>query len=100
LEDSGVGGIILKWIYKKWDRKAWTGLIWLRDRWRAVVNAVMNFGFNNTRGISGLAGTLLPSQEEPCSIELSSLVMALTEQIFTKLKLARNFFTITPKFRY
>ena len=22
--------IILKWIFKKWDRKAWTGLIWLR----------------------------------------------------------------------
>jgi len=33
LEDSGAGGMtILKWIYKKWDRKAWTGLIWLRDR--------------------------------------------------------------------
>ena len=47
MEDSGVGGmIILKWIYKTWDRKAWTGLIWLRYRWRAVVNAVMNFGLN------------------------------------------------------
>jgi hypothetical protein len=72
LEDSGVGRlIILKWIYKKWDRKAWTGLIWLRDRWRAVANAVMNFDFNNMRGISGLAGNLLASQEEPCSMELS-----------------------------
>ena len=75
MEDSGVGGmIILKWIYKKWDRKAWTGLIWLRDRWRAVVNAVMYFGFNNKRGTSGLAGNLLASQEEPCSMELSQLV--------------------------
>jgi len=65
LDDSGVGGtIILKLIYKKWDRKAWTELIWLRDRWRAVVNAVMNFGFNNMRGISGPAGNLLASQEE------------------------------------
>jgi hypothetical protein len=63
--------IILKWIYKKWDRKAWSGLIWLRDRWWAVVNAVMNFGFNNMREISGLAGNLLAFQEEPCSMELS-----------------------------
>jgi hypothetical protein len=24
------GRIILKWIFKKWDEEAWTGLIWLR----------------------------------------------------------------------
>jgi hypothetical protein len=24
------GGIILKWIFRKWDGEAWTGLIWLR----------------------------------------------------------------------
>jgi len=31
LEDVGVDeSTILKWIFKKWDREAWTGLIMLR----------------------------------------------------------------------
>jgi hypothetical protein len=31
LEDLVSDGIIiLKWIFKKWDGEAWTGLIWLR----------------------------------------------------------------------
>jgi len=31
LEYSGIDGRIkLRWIFKKWDWEAWTGLIWLR----------------------------------------------------------------------
>jgi hypothetical protein len=44
LEDRGVDGrIILRWMFSKWDG----GMDWIdvahdRDRWRALVNAVMN----------------------------------------------------------
>jgi hypothetical protein len=31
LEDPGIHGrIVLRWIFRKWDVGAWTGLIWLR----------------------------------------------------------------------
>ena len=47
LEDPGVDGrIILKCIFKNWDGSIdWIDLAQDRNRWRAVVKAVMNLTF-------------------------------------------------------
>ena len=46
LEKPGLGErMILKWIFRKWDRGTWTGLILTenRDGWQALVIAAINF---------------------------------------------------------
>jgi hypothetical protein len=47
LEDPGVDGrIILRWLFSKWDRGVdWIDLAQDKDRWRALVKAVMNSRF-------------------------------------------------------
>ena len=70
LEDLAVDGrMILKWTFKKWDGgMEWIDLAQERNRWRTVVNAVMDFSFHKIRGVSWLVEYLLPSQEGHCSM--------------------------------
>jgi len=44
LEDPGVDGRILRWTFKKWNVGGtdWIELAHYMDRWRALVNSVMN----------------------------------------------------------
>ena len=55
LEDLDIDGrIILRRIFRKWVGRVmdWIDLAHVRERWRARLSAVKNFGFHKMRGIS------------------------------------------------
>ena len=65
--------IILKWVLKKFvGSMNWIDLAQDRDRWWALLNAVMNLLFRQMWRISWTAEKLLASQEGICSIDLFS----------------------------
>ena len=71
LEDSGVDERIkLRWSFRKSDEAMdWIDLAQDSDRWRTLVNAVMNLGVHKMLGISCLAENRLASQEGLCCTE-------------------------------
>ena len=78
LEDPGVNGrIVLKWIFKKLEVEGidWDDTAQDMDRWRAVLNAKMNFRFHKMQGYSWLAEDVLASQEGVCFMELVKFLL-------------------------
>ena len=66
LEDLGVDGrIILKYIFKKWEGDMdWIQPAQYRDRWMAVVNAVIDLSFPQNAGNVLTREDLFASQKE------------------------------------
>ena len=70
LEDPGIDGMILRWIFWRWDGGSikWIDKAQDKDRWQAIVNVVMNLQVPYNVG-NFLTENWLAAQEELCSME-------------------------------
>jgi hypothetical protein len=86
LEDLGVDGrVLLKCIFKKWDRSMyWFDLGMDTHRCRTVVNGVMNLRVSKMQRIFRLSWNILASQEGLCSMELIISILATSIKLILK----------------
>ena len=89
IEDPGVDGrIILRWIFRKWDVWART-LAQDRDRWRVLINFVMNLRVPSNEG------NFLISCE-PVSFSRRTLLHGVSKEVSQSVsKCVRNYLTMT-----
>jgi len=55
-----------------WEGLDWIALAYDRDKWRALMNSIMNHRFHKMRGISLLDCDLFVSEEQLCCMQLIS----------------------------
>lgn len=68
---SGVGGSIVDLQEIEWNRMWWIAITQDRDKWQAVVDAMVELGFHQMQRNSWLAEEGLAFQEGRCSLGVS-----------------------------
>ena len=82
-----------------WEGFEYINMVQVRDKWRAVVNAVMAFRFDKIGGISWLAEKLIASNGGLCSVELFTYLWnyAVCNEMWKKRE--RHFFALVKAYK-